>query len=268
MTSRPWPCLQPCRASTSPSCSTAQTPLNSCPASSSWPRPASVVWGKLSQAKDYLGRASWMLLKTPDAPAAIKSNLHRVQGQLYAAKGKDAEALREFAEDIYQATVAYGTDHIETSGGYFHMANIFFRQGRRLVADSIYRQVTNMWHAYLHRIFMYQTRPAPVPQGVGPGVVIDTEPVVPGLKNLEKLEGLTFLSTIHELRKAQTRCPKREMMLVCLTLGMLQFMLENFNEAKDLGLKAMVLGRQDPHSELSRQAIHFLSICETVKTRA
>jgi len=42
---------------------------------------------------------------------------------------------------IYHASEEFGTDDIRTSGGYFHMANVFFRQGRMEIADSLYRQV-------------------------------------------------------------------------------------------------------------------------------
>ena len=42
---------------------------------------------------------------------------------------------------IYHASEEFGTDDIRTSGGYFHMGNVFFRQGRMDVADTLYRQV-------------------------------------------------------------------------------------------------------------------------------
>ena len=41
----------------------------------------------------------------------------------------------------------HGTDDIRTSGGYFHMANVFYRQNKLDVAFSLYNQVQQ-----LHRI--------------------------------------------------------------------------------------------------------------------
>ena len=35
----------------------------------------------------------------------------------------------------------HGTDDIRTSGGYFHMANVFYRQNKLDVAFSLYNQV-------------------------------------------------------------------------------------------------------------------------------
>ena len=42
---------------------------------------------------------------------------------------------------IYHASDEFGTDDIRTSGGYFHMANVFFRQNRMDVANSLYERV-------------------------------------------------------------------------------------------------------------------------------
>ena len=42
---------------------------------------------------------------------------------------------------IYHASSEFGTDDIRTSGGYFHMANVFFRQSRMDIADSLYERV-------------------------------------------------------------------------------------------------------------------------------
>ena len=47
-----------------------------------------------------------------------------------------------FISQIYHASEEFGTHDIRTSGGYFHMGNVFFRQGRMDVADTLYRQVS------------------------------------------------------------------------------------------------------------------------------
>ncbi|KAL8591449.1 hypothetical protein ACOMHN_026639 [Nucella lapillus] len=143
------------------------------------------------------------------------------------------------------------------------MAEVFFNQGKRMVADSLFRQVCQSWYNHLHRIFKYTTRTHPVPRGVGPGVIEDDEPVVKGLDEIQKSEARTFLTAMFELRRKQRRCPHREMMIVCLTLGILYFLLHNRDEARELGRKAVALGRRDPDSPDSHKAIHFLTVCET-----
>ncbi|KAL8570431.1 hypothetical protein ACOMHN_034466 [Nucella lapillus] len=128
------------------------------------------------------------------------------------------------------------------------MAEVFFNQGKRMVADSLFRQVCQSWYNHLHRIFKYTTRTHPVPRGVGPGVIEDDEPVVKGLDEIQKSEARTFLTAMFELRRKQRRCPDR------LLFG---------GQARELGRKAVALGRRDPDSPDSHKAIHFLTVCET-----
>ena len=97
--------------------------------------------GRLSQAEEYLSQAQWTILKTPDCSNSIKSKFYRILGLLYAAKGEYAESLQALAEDVYHASGEFGTEDIRTSGGYFHMANVFMQQEKQDVAFSLYEQV-------------------------------------------------------------------------------------------------------------------------------
>jgi len=45
---------------------------------------------------------------------------------------------------IYYASEEFGVDDIRTSGGYFHMAQVFDLQANVLVARSLYDQVTSI----------------------------------------------------------------------------------------------------------------------------
>lgn len=45
---------------------------------------------------------------------------------------------------MYHASEEFGTEDIQTSGGYFHMANVFFRQNKMAVANSLYEQVDQL----------------------------------------------------------------------------------------------------------------------------
>lgn len=54
--------------------------------------------------------------------------LHRNLGKLHTARNKLDEALRELSRDIYFSSSEVGPEHINTSGGYFLVANIFYTQ--------------------------------------------------------------------------------------------------------------------------------------------
>lgn len=53
------------------------------------------------------------------------------------------------------------------------MANVFFRQNRMDVADSLYTRVTDIWHEHLLRIVSSQTK-RPDTSAVG-GAVVELE---------------------------------------------------------------------------------------------
>ena len=53
------------------------------------------------------------------------------------------------------------------------MANVFFRQNRQDVADSLYTRVTDIWHEHLLRIVTSQTK-RPETSAVG-GAVVELE---------------------------------------------------------------------------------------------
>ncbi|NXI35058.1 ZMY12 protein, partial [Galbula dea] len=95
----------------------------------------------LQQASKYLSQAQWIVLMTPDCSGALQSQLYRSLGLLSAAEGNLEQALYHLANDIYLASSTFGLQSIETSGGYFHMANIFFHQKKMDVANSLYAKV-------------------------------------------------------------------------------------------------------------------------------
>ena len=42
---------------------------------------------------------------------------------------------------IYQSSVAYSPDAIQTSGGYFHLGRVFLMEGKMDIADSLHSRV-------------------------------------------------------------------------------------------------------------------------------
>nr|APD70879.1 zinc finger, MYND-type containing 12 [Crotalus scutulatus scutulatus] len=103
--------------------------------------------GHLSQGEEYLSQAQWIVLKNPQCSYNIQSKLHRNLGLLYAARGNFDDSLYHLANDVYFACCAFGTtSNVAISGGYFHMANIFSRQNKMDIVDSLYAEVVNLWH--------------------------------------------------------------------------------------------------------------------------
>jgi len=54
--------------------------------------------------------------------------------------------LSDALSQIYHASCEWGTKDIHASGGYFHMANVFFRQNKMDIADSLYNQASVFFH--------------------------------------------------------------------------------------------------------------------------
>ena len=53
---------------------------------------------------------------------------------------------------IYHAALISGPKHVKTTGGYFHMANVFFRKGQTETAHNIYSEVVNIWSEMLKSV--------------------------------------------------------------------------------------------------------------------
>ncbi|NXH56838.1 ZMY12 protein, partial [Rhabdornis inornatus] len=102
---------------------------------------ASTGTGCLRQAAKYLSQAQWIVLQTPDCSAALQSKLHHGLGLFSIAEGNLDQALYHLANDVYLATAEFGLNSVEVSGGYFHMANIFFHQNKMDTANSLYTEV-------------------------------------------------------------------------------------------------------------------------------
>ncbi|NXH19748.1 ZMY12 protein, partial [Bucco capensis] len=95
----------------------------------------------LLQASKYLSQAQWIVLMAPECSADLQAQLYRSLGLLCAAEGNLEQALYHLANDIYLASSTFGLKSLETSGGYFHMANIFLHQKKMDVAYSLYAKV-------------------------------------------------------------------------------------------------------------------------------
>ncbi|NXD79720.1 ZMY12 protein, partial [Halcyon senegalensis] len=97
--------------------------------------------GDLPQASSCLSQAQWVVLRSPGCSAALQAELHRSLGLFCIAEGNLEQALYHLANDVYLVSSTFGLKSLETSGGYFHMANVFFRQNKMDIANSLYAEV-------------------------------------------------------------------------------------------------------------------------------
>lgn len=105
--------------------------------------------GRLHQAEEFLSLANWAVLKNPDCSNAIRSQLHRDSGKLYSAQQRFGDAIRELSRDVYHSSLEVGPEHIDTAGGYFHMANAFYGQQRVEGALALFDKVVEIWYKFL-----------------------------------------------------------------------------------------------------------------------
>lgn len=223
---------------------------------------ASIGLGRLAQAEEYLSQAQWTVLKTPSCSDAIRSKLYRNLGLLYAAKGEYEEALRQLADDIYHASEQYGTEDIHTSGGYFHMANVFFRQNRMEIANSLYSQVTHIW--FEHLLNLVEKRISAPPPSNGVALLAESGGQDDGLDEAQEAEAIQVLNAIYDMREQQKDIEAVEVANIAYSLAMLHYILDDVNKAKEFGRKALVAAEDMPNEEFSRNIVDFLKVCEQV----
>ncbi|NWW97878.1 ZMY12 protein, partial [Caloenas nicobarica] len=97
--------------------------------------------GDLSQAARSLSQAERIVPTAPGCSVALQSRLQRGLGLLRVAQGSLEQALYHLASDIYLASSTFGPKSLEAAAGYFHMANVFFRQNKMDIANSLYAKV-------------------------------------------------------------------------------------------------------------------------------
>ena len=114
-------------------------------------------------------QAQWAVLQKPDCSKAIRSKLNRNLGMLHAAEGNFHDALRYFSDDIYYSSDEFGTDSIQTAGGFFHMATVFHKQVRRGAKRVGYDSIPG------HRVVLFSFFHAAVPKRNGGVFVLGSD---------------------------------------------------------------------------------------------
>lgn len=197
---------------------------------------ASQGLGSLTQAQEYLSQAEWTVAKNADCPNQILSKLYRNMAMLQMVQGNLDHALRNLANDIYCASEEFGTDSIKVSGGYFLMANIYLKLEKMQIADSLYREVTNMWHAHLKEIVWKKTEISDLESILGKkdDDDIDRESVdaARSIELASEAEARKVLYAIYDLRKNETEPDQDEINKIEHCLSMVHFLSKEFDKVE------------------------------------
>ncbi|XP_062049275.1 zinc finger MYND domain-containing protein 12 [Lepus europaeus] len=196
--------------------------------------------GRIVQAEEYLSQAQWTVLKSTHCSNATHSLLHRNLGLLYMAKENYEEARYHLANDIYFASCAFGTEDIRTSGGYFHLANIFYGLKKLDLADSLYTKVAEIWYKYLndHYQVLSQARIQQIDL-LGKQFVNDT-----GLDEAQEAEAIRVLTSVLNIRELTTEKAPQKTVFVLKTLVMLYYLMMNPSKASEYAMQALSLCRE------------------------
>ncbi|XP_054994392.1 zinc finger MYND domain-containing protein 12 [Sorex araneus] len=200
---------------------------------------ASLGMGHIVQAEEYLSQAQWTVLKSTECSSATHSLLHRNLGLLYIAKENYDEARYHLANDIYHASCAFGTEDIRTSGGYFHLASIFYLLEKWDLADTLYTKVTEIWSKYLYGYYQVLAE-ARLQQVDLLGKRFETDT---GLDEAQEAEAVRILTTILSIRETRTEKEPRKTIFVLKTIAML-FFLMNSPKAQNYARAALNLAQQ------------------------
>ncbi|XP_004679509.1 PREDICTED: zinc finger MYND domain-containing protein 12 isoform X1 [Condylura cristata] len=206
--------------------------------------------GQIIQAEEYLSQAQWTVLKSTECCYATHSLLHRNLGLLFMAKENYEEARYHLANDIYFASCAFGTENIRTSGGYFHLANIFYGLNKLDLADTLYTKVSEIWNKYLndHYEVLLKNRIQHIDL-LGKQFETDT-----GLDEAHEAEAIRILTSILKIRESTSDKAPQKTIFVMKTLAMLYYLMMNSSEAQEYAFRALSLAKEK-HLTVHEQSI-------------
>ncbi|TRZ25251.1 hypothetical protein HGM15179_001830 [Zosterops borbonicus] len=220
---------------------------------------ASTGTGHLRQAAKYLSQAQWIVLQTPGCSAALQSKLQRGLGLFSIAEGNLDQALYHLANDVYLATAEFGLNSVEASGGYLNMANIFFHQNKMDAANSLYTEVSNLWHDWLlsslhghQRVLRAQAETSPFSE--------DEEGIEDRMTKAQGEEGTRVLWAVLKVREQGPLQHPGETARVLHALAMIHYLGLDLAKAREVGMKAFDLAKQLPQQDSLETIGHLLEL--------
>ncbi|GAB1288849.1 Zinc finger, MYND domain-containing 12 [Apodemus speciosus] len=220
--------------------------------------------GRIVQAEEYLSQAQWTVLKSTDCSNATHSLLHRNLGLLYIAKKNLEEARYHLANDIYFASCAYGTEDVRTSGGYFHLANIFYGLKKMELADTLYTKVSEIWYSYLNSHYqdLLQARSQQTDL-LGKQFVNDTglaSGCIHKPNEAQEAEAIRILTSILIIQESTSTKAPQKSILILKTLSILYYLMLEYSKAKEYAMKALSLAETYVSEEEQRVIQELLSV--------
>ncbi|XP_009994858.1 PREDICTED: zinc finger MYND domain-containing protein 12 [Chaetura pelagica] len=209
---------------------------------------ASTGAGCLQEASKYLSQAEWIVLSTPSCSDAVRSQVQRALGLFCVAEGNLDQALHHLANDVYLASSTFGLRSLEVSGGYFHMANIFSRQNKLDIANSLYTEVTAICHSWLLSLVQAQEQILQAEPETSP-FAEDREVSGDQMSEAQQEEAARVLGVVLGVREQAPKQQPGETSRVLHALAMLWYLSRDFSKAREMGLKALDLVKQLPHQE-------------------
>ncbi|KFO78680.1 Zinc finger MYND domain-containing protein 12, partial [Cuculus canorus] len=214
------------------------------------------------QASKYLSQAEWIVLRTPDCSVAVQCKLQRSLGLLCAAGGNFDQALYHLANEVYLVSSTLGLNSVEAAGGYFHMANIFLRQNKMDIANSLYAKVTSIWHAFLLKSVQAQEQALQSQPEMSP-FTEDKELSEDPMTKAQQAEAIRVLRTVLAVREEAPKQQPGETARVLHALAMLYYLAKDLPKAAETAMKALNLVKQLPQPESLEAISHLLELIET-----
>ncbi|KAL7884858.1 hypothetical protein AOLI_G00076280 [Acnodon oligacanthus] len=204
---------------------------------------ANVGSGSLTKAEGYLSQAEWTVMKTPGCSLTILHQLHRNLGRLYTALGNYDSALLHFANDVYYTSEEFGLNTVETAGGYFLMAEVFSKQEKLDIANSLYSQVASTWHAHLSKLVeCYSQIGNQGEQHFDEAQLAEANHMLSVMLEAQEQAAKTHRALSHSLGQS---------LLLCHSLAMCWFLCNNLDKVLEFGRKAMEFSLQCEQKSLT-----------------
>uniref|UniRef100_A0A8D1VWI9 MYND-type domain-containing protein n=1 Tax=Sus scrofa TaxID=9823 RepID=A0A8D1VWI9_PIG len=152
---------------------------------------------------------------------------------------------------IYFASCAFGTEHIRTSGGYFHLANIFHGLQKLDLADTLYTKVSEIWSKYLNDRCEALSQ-ARIQQLDLLGKRFETDT---GLDEAQEAEAIQILTSILTIREATSDRAPQKTIFVLKILAMLYYLMMDSSKAQEYALRAFDLAKEQKLSVREQNSI-------------
>ncbi|XP_024862031.1 zinc finger MYND domain-containing protein 12 isoform X2 [Kryptolebias marmoratus] len=214
---------------------------------------ANMGLGNFTLVEELLSQAEWAVLKSPECGHSVHHRLHRSMGRFHAATGNLETARLHFANDIYFASEEYGLDSTVTCRGYFLLAGVFVKQGKRPVARSLYSEVGRTWHCHLTELFKNCMQDIRRPANLSNSFSVDRS---------QRAEVDEMLRAMLEFEQSDPRKDSAQIALLAHCLAMLWFLGGDSVKALGFGCTALQTSQLIPNHDLTESVRILLQLVQ------